>query len=295
MNDFSLRELECFLAVAQELSFTRAAERLRLAQPPLSRHVRVLEEKLGVALFQRTKRSVRLTLAGAAFQEEAGDILLRLRQAAEAARRAGEGEIARLDVGFVGAVLSPELVALLTRFRKASPELRLHLHDQLPADQVAAVLSGDLDIGFVGVCPDPLPSGLAAEAWMDEPLFVFLPPEHRFADSESVRLQDLAEDPFVSIAAEAAPSFTALILQECEAAGFQPRIVQEARRAQAVAAMTVVGSGVTILPASLNRITGNGVPLRFSRNRRARITHTSLFRAADSDRFAGLWKKREPA
>src|SRR5690606_11628078 len=114
-------ELECFLAVAEELSFTRAAKRLYLAQPPLSRHIRNLEEKLEVSLFERSRRNVSLTAAGRAFREEAATILPQLRRAAEAARRAASGETDRLEVGFVSAVLSSELVEVFSAYRKENP------------------------------------------------------------------------------------------------------------------------------------------------------------------------------
>src|SRR5882762_7779766 len=107
--DYTLRELECFTAVAEELSFTRAARRLHLAQPPLSRHIRALEEKIGTRLFERTRRTVVLTAAGGLFYEETRGILPQLIRAGEMAKRSGHGELARLRIGFVSAVLSPEL------------------------------------------------------------------------------------------------------------------------------------------------------------------------------------------
>ena len=123
--DYSLRELECFTAVAEELSFTRAAQKLHLAQPPLSRHVHALEEKLGTALFERTARKVALTAAGALFYEETRTILPQLLRAGEATRRFGTGETERLRLGFVSAVLSPELVGVLRLFRERHPSVQL--------------------------------------------------------------------------------------------------------------------------------------------------------------------------
>ncbi len=279
MIEYSLRELECFLAVAEELSFTRAAERLRLAQPPLSRHIKNLEEKLGVVLFERNKRRVRLTSAGRAFESEARDILLRIRRAGEAARRAADGETDKLEIGFVSAVLSPEMVDVFTRFRNQNPGIQLNLHDRLPAEQLDSLEQGDLDIGFVGKGPERHSADLVLTEWMEEPLLAFLPPDHERAGQDQVRLADLAGDPFVMISPEAAPAFAAHVRTICHTAGFRPRVVQEARRAQAVAAMTVAGSGVAILPASLDRITGNGVALREYRNRRSLLTHVVAHRA----------------
>jgi DNA-binding transcriptional LysR family regulator len=276
MNDYTLRELECFLAVSEELSFTRGARRLRLAQPPLSRHVRSLEEKLGVALLERSKRRVELTPAGQAFRTEARDILPALRRAAEAARRAARGETGRIEVGFVSAVLSPELVEVFTRFGRLRPDIRLQLHDLLPAEQLAALARRELDLAFVGVAPERLPAGLAATPWREEDLLAFVPPNHPFAGRDELRLVELSGEPMVTISGEAAPAYDSMLHALCLAEGFQPRIVREAQRAQAVAALTVAGAGLAVLPASLHRITGNGIPLRRGRRSRCRIAHSVL-------------------
>lgn len=279
MTEYSLRELECFLAVAEELSFTRAAERLRLAQPPLSRHIANLEEKLGVILFERSRRHVALTPAGRAFRSEAGDIVPQLRRAGEAARRAAQGETKNIEVGFVSAVLSPELVEVFTGYRKTHPDVQLNLHDLLPSDQLDALSRGDLDVGFIGVAPEKLPNGLSITKWRDEELMAFLPPDDPRSGQEAIRLDELADDPFVMISPEAAPSYNSFLHRICREAGFRPAILREARRAQAVAASTVVGSGVAILPASLDRITKNGIPLRRSRRWATKITHSVAHRS----------------
>lgn len=275
MNEYSLRELECFIAVAEELSFTRAAERLRLAQPPLSRHIRALEGKLGVELLERSRRHVAVTVAGMAFLTEARDILLRLRRAGEVAKRAAQGETDQVKVGFVSAVLSPELVAVFTRFGKKHPHIRMQLHDLLPSAQLEALARGDIEVGFIGVAPGKLPTGLEVTRWRNEELLVFLPPNHALSGKTAVMLADLAAEPFVMISAEAAPAYHSCVHRLCLEAGFRPRVVQEAVRAQAVAALTVAGAGVAILPASLNRITGNGLTLRRAgRAKKSSMTHS---------------------
>jgi DNA-binding transcriptional LysR family regulator len=276
MAEYSLRELECFLAVAEELSFTRAAERLRLAQPPLSRHIRSLEETLEVRLFDRSQRHVALTAAGIAFRDEARDILPRLRRAGEAAKRAAQGETDRVAVGFVSAVLSPELVDVFKRFRCQHPSIRMHLHDLLPSEQLDHLARGELDIAFVGVAPERIPAGLATTRWREEALLAFLPPGHRSAKKSSIRLRELAEEPFVMISATAAPAYTSFVNRLCLKEGFRPRIIEEAARAQAVAALTVAGVGVSILPTSLHRITGNGVVLKGAGSKGCSIIHSVL-------------------
>lgn len=274
MSDFSFRELECFLAVAEELSFTMAAKRLHLAQPPLSRHIRQLEEKLGVSLFHRTRRSVSVTDAGEAFREEAREILARVRRAGEAARRAAEGETEQLRIGFVSAVLSQEMVGVFSRFRESFPEIRLDLRDRLPSEQLRGLADGELDVGFIGVAPEKPPRDVITKSWMRESLMAFIPPHHRLSDRKTVSLSTLSGESFVAISSEAAQAYSSLVRNLCSEEGFQPRIVQEASRAQAVAAMSVTGSGIAILPASLHRLTGNGIPLRLSGNRRATVEYS---------------------
>ncbi|MDF1737771.1 MAG: LysR substrate-binding domain-containing protein [Verrucomicrobiales bacterium] len=278
MDDFSFRELECFLAVAAELSFTRAAKLLHMAQPPLSRHIKNMEEKLGTPLFVRSNRQVELTKAGEVFREEARDILIHLRRAAQAAKRVAGGEIDQIEIGFVSAVLSEELVRVFSRFRKRHPEVQLNLKDRLPADQIASIEKGELDIGFIGIVPESLPSGIVTTEWRAEDLMAFLPPAHPLSGAERVKIADLGDEPFVMISASAAPAFVSHLHGLCREVGFRPRVIQEASRAQAVAAMTVAGSGVAILPAALNRLTGNGVPLVEARNRKSRITHAVAHR-----------------
>ncbi|NLT70291.1 MAG: LysR family transcriptional regulator [Verrucomicrobiaceae bacterium] len=274
MSEFTLRELECFITVAEELSFTRAAERLRLAQPPLSRHIKALEGKLEVALFERSRRHVALTAAGQAFLTEARDILLRLRRAGELAKRAARGETDRIKLGFVSAVLSPELVEVFTRFGKRHPHIRMQLYDLLPSEQIEALAHGEIELGFLGVAPERLPPGLEMTRWREEELLVFLPPNHPLAAREEVQLAELADEPFVMISAEAAPAYHTHLQRCCLEAGFRPRIVQEAERAQAVAALTVAGAGMAILPVSLQRITGNGRTLRRAGRTKMTMTHS---------------------
>ncbi len=263
--DYSLRELECFTAVAEELSFTRAARRLHLAQPPLSRHIRTLEEKIGARLFERTQRSVRLTGAGALFYDETRGILRQLVRAGEAARRSALGATSRLRLGFVSAVLSPELVETFRLFRAEHPEVQVMLHDSPPAEQLQAIARGALDGGFVGLAPANHPAGIHLAPWRREPLACFVPAGHRLAGIPKIALKDLAAEPFVAVSSEAAPAFSEHVRALCRGAGFRPRIVLESPRAQAVAVMVAAGSGVALLPESLARVTGDAakaIPLK---------------------------------
>ena len=222
--DYSLRELECFIAVAEELSFTRAALRLHMAQPPLSRHIRALEEKLGARLFERSKRAVKLTAAGGLFFEETRGILPQLLRAGEMTRRSAQGELSRLRIGFVSAVLSPELIETFRRFRAGHPEIQVILQDLPPAEQLQAIRRGTLDGGFVGLEPGERVPAVRYQAWSREPLACFVPSGHRLARASAVALSDLAGEPMLAVSSEGAPAFSAHVHALCRKAGFRPRI-----------------------------------------------------------------------
>lgn len=270
--DYTLRELECFTAVAEELSFTRAARRLHLAQPPLSRHIRALEEKVGAQLFARHPRSVALTPAGRLFHEETRGLLSQLVRAGDVARRSASGESARLRLGFVSAVLSEKLVDRMREFREAHPAVQIMLHDLPPAEQLQLIEQGRLDAGFVGLMPVERPSSVRFVRWSEERLLAFVPSGHPLAAKPRIGLADLKHERFVAVSSEAAPAFASLLRDLCREAGFRPRIVLESARAQAVAVMVAAGSGVAILPESLNHIVRSsaaGIPLKGS----PKVTH----------------------
>ncbi|MCW1883542.1 LysR substrate-binding domain-containing protein [Luteolibacter flavescens] len=289
--DCSFRELECFLAVAEELSFTRAAQRLNLAQPPLSRHIRTLEEKIGADLFIRGHRGVSLTAAGDRFYEDARTIPGRLSRASEAARRTAAGEISRLRIGFVSAVMSDGVVAVLRRFRATVPGVQILLHDAPPNDQLRAIAEGRLDGGFVGIEDPRNQSGIEVIPWHKEALECFVPEDHPLASRGRIALDELAGESFVAVAHEAATSFSNLVRRLCGDAGFRPRVILESPRAQAVAVMVAAGSGIAILPSALAKVAGSGVraiPLKG----RPSITHHFARRAGRADenmkRFVGV-------
>ncbi|MBL9191891.1 MAG: LysR family transcriptional regulator [Opitutaceae bacterium] len=254
--NYTLRELECFLAAAEELSFTRAARRLRLAQPPLSRHIRTLEDKLGTALFRREARRVSLTAAGTYFYEQTRTVPPQLVRAEEATRRFAAGQTDRLRLGFVSAVLSPEWMDLVRTFREQHPAVQITVQDSAPTEQLEALRAGNLDGGFVGLAPqEPLP-GLQTTPWRKELLAAFVPFGHRLAAHRTLRLTELAGEPWVAVSSAAAPVFAAHVRDLCARAGFRPRVVMESHRAQAVAVMVAAGTGVAVLPTSLARIVG---------------------------------------
>lgn len=263
--DYSLRELECFIAVAEELSFTRAAKRLHLAQPPLSRHIRTLEEKIGAKLFNREPRGVSLTPAANVFYEETRNIPRRLLRAGEAARRSASGETSRLRLGFVSAVMSDELGDVFRHFRSQHPEIQITLHDIPPQEQLEAIADGRLDGGFVGLEPTDPPDGVRFIPWRTEPLICLVPTGHELSDRKSISLAALANESFIAVSRSSAPAFADLIHDLCQAAEFRPRVILESPRAQAVALMVAVGSGIALLPATLAGLvkrSTHAIPLR---------------------------------
>lgn len=262
MNRPSLRELECFVAVGEELHFSRAAKRLRMSQPPLSRHIQDLEERVGCALFRRTRRRVELTPAGAAFLEEARRVLNQIDHAVfQVASNAGaDGPPVRL--GFVGAMLAPDFLDRLQAMRRALPATRFMLDDLSPGDQLIAMREHRLDGGFIGAPPRRLPADCEVRVWKAEPLMVCAPPGHALAREKTANLADLAGEPWVMLARSAAPDFYRFVMDLCRGAKIHPRVVQEAQRAPAALSLVAVGTGITVVTETAVRLIKRGLVIK---------------------------------
>ncbi|MFJ7196534.1 MULTISPECIES: LysR family transcriptional regulator [unclassified Streptomyces] len=256
-----LRHLSAFVAVAEELHFGRAAKRLQMAQPPLSQQIRRLEKELGVQLFERNTRSVRLTSAGESFLQPVRTVLDDLDTAVRAARAAGRGEYGRVTLGFAGAS-SHETLPLLTRaVRAAHPALELVMRGQTYADvALDRVADGSLDLGFVRL-PVTRP-GVAYRVIDEEELVCALPFDHPLARLESVPIGVLAEEPFVSFPANTGSTVRDAMVGACEAAGFNPRVIQEAPDSYTILALVAAGVGVTLTVTSVQHIQQNGLVYR---------------------------------
>lgn len=254
MNGWTIKELECFTAVAEELSFTMAARRLHLSQPPLSRHIAGLEERLGCQLFHRTKRTVQLTEAGRLLLAETRGILPQLNRAEAIVREFSGRDDGRLAIGFVSALLSDPLVRLFDRFREQTKNVRITLHDLTPTEQLQAIRDGSLQFGFVGLAPVQRETGIALWPWRSEGLWAFFSRSHRLAEKPAIALSELSEESLVFVSSEAAPGFVSHLHELCVEAGFSARVVQEASRAQAVAMMALAGSSVALLPESVAKV-----------------------------------------
>lgn len=256
-----LRYLTAFVAVAEELHFGRAAKRLQMAQPPLSQQIRQLEKELGVRLFERNTRSVRLTNAGESFLEPARAVLDDVEIAVGAAKAAGRGEYGRVTVGFAGASSHEALPVLTRAVRAAHPGLELVMRGQTYADvALARVADGTLDLGFVRL-PVNQP-GVNTRVIEVEELICALPTDHRLASLERVPIAELAEEPFVSFPSNAGSTLRDALVKACVAGGFTPRVVQEAPDSYTILALVAAGVGVTLTLTSCQHIQQTGLVYR---------------------------------
>jgi DNA-binding transcriptional LysR family regulator len=246
-----LRHLRYFVTVADELHFGRAAARLGIAQPPLSRQIQKLEAELGFPLFDRSRRRVELSSAGEVLLAHARNVLESVETAVREARRTHAGERGRVAVGYPSSLAYTGLVGLLRAFRAEFPDVELTVRELSLAGQIEAIKSGQLDAGFVrGPLSD---KALAAECVRREPLVVALPADHPLASSRALRLETLAAEPFVFFPRLRAPAFFDLLIALCEKAGFTPRILQEAPQVD-VLSLVAAGFGISIMPASVREI-----------------------------------------
>lgn len=261
-----LRHLRYFIAVAEELHFSRAAERLHMAQPPLSQQIQQLEAELGVALFQRkTKRQVQLTEAGRVFLQEGYQILAQLEQAVRLTQRTGRGEVGQLVVGFASSVTYDVLPAILRQFREQFPAVQLVLQELTTSQQELALRDRRIHVGF-GHPPLDTES-LALECISQETLVVALPATHPFAKRKRVSLRSLAEEPFILFPRYLGAGLYDQIIQSCRQAGFTPIVAQEAIQMQTIIGLVSAGMGLALVPSSLQNLQRVGVVYRALRER----------------------------
>ena len=243
-----LKHLASFIAVAEQLSFVRAARQIHLSQPALTGQIQRLEEELGVTLLERNRRSVKLTDAGRVFLAEARLTLKAAEQAAERARSAARGEVGRLRIAFVSSAALEIVPELVLAFRKRHPGVRLELTSLRTVSQVKALLEETLDAGLVRM-PLEHPR-LKIQAVHREPFVVVLPRDHPRA-RRKVRLADLREESFIAYGRRWAPGFYDAVTGMCRAAGYSPRIVQETAEMYTTIALVAAGAGVAVLPRSV--------------------------------------------
>jgi DNA-binding transcriptional LysR family regulator len=257
-----LRHLRYFVSVAEQRSFTQAAAQLRVAQPALSRQLRQLEEEVGVLLFHRSPKGVKLTGAGEAFLAEARQLLQRAADAVQAAKNQGAAERGQLRVGYVWGLFHTQAPALISRFRKAHPEVAVHLLDLTSTQQAAQLADGKLDLGFIGFAQESDQAGLEKRKIGSCSLVAALPSGHPTARRRSVPLRALAEDFFLMLSEQTYPGVVQCVLDGCTAAGFKPRVLQVADRGYTLLGLIASGCGVTLLPESVRELPHPGVVFR---------------------------------
>ncbi|MGI8499994.1 MAG: LysR family transcriptional regulator [Hassallia sp.] len=251
-----LRHLRYFMTLAEELHFGRAAERLHIAQPPLSQQIRQLETELGFELFHRTKRKVQLTEAGQVFLDEVQQIFKQLEQAIQIGRQTNRGEMGQLVIGFVSSAPYNILPTILRAFRSSVPEVRLELHELTTNQQFRWLRESRIDVGFVR---PPVEDALNFEIIFQESLMVALPDTHELANHSNVCLRSLKNEPFILFPRLLAPGLYDLIISLCQQAGFSPNVTQEAIQMQTIVSLVAGGLGIAIVPESLQNLQRTGV------------------------------------
>jgi DNA-binding transcriptional LysR family regulator len=259
------RHLKFFVAVAEELHFTRASVRLRVAQPHLSQQIRRLEREIGVELFVRTKRSVALTPAGSAFLERVRIVLDDTADAVYAAQRASRGETGRIRLGFITVAAFGVIPNATARFRTAYPDVEVLLEDVRSDEGLEMVRTGQLDLCLVHP-PRIVDPALNIEPVWLEPLVAVLPPKHRLANRQRIALQHLKSEPWVLWRREIASRMYDEVIGACAAVGFEPRVAQRGKRATTAVSLVASGVGVTLMPMTIARLGIGGTIYRHLRS-----------------------------
>ncbi|MER7175991.1 LysR family transcriptional regulator [Streptomyces mesophilus] len=259
--ELPLPQLHAFIVLAEELHFGHAAARLGIAQPPLSQQIRRLEDKVGHALFTRSSGGVALTPAGRELLPAARQSLTALADGLSAARDAGSGRAGTLRIGFAASLALTVLPGLLRTYRDRFPGVRLDIHEMTTAPQLAALHEGSIDVGLVREPPADEPQ-LGFRTVLSEPFVAVLPSTHPLAAQRTVRVEQLADSPFVLLPRAVGPALHDRIIALCTAAGFTPEVVQRAVEWQTVCALVETGLGVCLAPASIRRIRLEGVAFR---------------------------------
>ena len=257
---FELAQLRCFATVATELNFRRAAERLNMTQPPLSRQIQLLEHALGVALFTRSTRSVVLTAAGRAFFIEAQHLLERAEQAAVAAKRFAQGDIGSVSISFVGSAVYEFLPKVLAEARLNQPQVKIALSEMNTAQQHEALRARRIDLG-IDRAP-LLQPGYQSECLVREPFVLAVPSGHPLATAAQVEVQDLAGVPFLMYSHSAYPPFNELLTGLFRSAGVAPEYVQWLGSSLTILALVNASMGLALVPRCATNVVFREVTFR---------------------------------
>jgi DNA-binding transcriptional LysR family regulator len=250
--------MEQFIAVAEELHFHRAAERLNMSQPPLTSAIQKLEEDLGVALIERGNRVVRLTPAGEKFVSEARKTLRQAEKTLVSTVDVAEGRTGLLRLGYVGSALYGRLPDIIREFRASHPKVRIELREATTAAQIAALRDGTLDIGVL-IPPLEKADDIEQVNFDNDRLCIAIPKDHPFSNRSDLTLADLAGESFILWPMPEGRSFHLQVIRLCAKAGFVPMITQEAHGMHAVLSLVSVGGGVSVVPQSMSGFRGDRI------------------------------------
>jgi DNA-binding transcriptional LysR family regulator len=252
-----LRHLKSFLAVAEGLNFTRAAEVLHLSQPALTAHIQQLESDLGVQLLDRNRRSVKLTPAGAVFQRDTVEIIHLLHDAERRVQQTARGEAGHLRIGFVASAAISLVPSVVLAFRKRYPDVTLDLMNLRSVDQIAQLQEGSIDAGFLRL---PIShEKLEIIPIHKEPFVLVMPPGHPLAAKPELNPRDARNEDFLAYGRRWAPGFFDLWIGIFEQVGFTPKIVQETGEMGTLLSLVSAGVGIAVVPSGL--ATRSGEPL----------------------------------
>ena len=279
-HDLELRHLRYFVAVAEELHFARAAERLHLSQPPLSQQIRKMEEVLGYPLFVRTSRSVKLTPAGTALLDRARRTLRNVQRDIEDVRSVGGGEVGSLNVGFVSSAMLTTLPRVFTRYRAVYPQVHLRLYEGFTSRVLDGLENGTMDAGVLRDS-DPC-EALEVTTLFSEPYVAVLPATHPCAPQKSISARRLRDEPFVYYPRTAGARAFEKPLTMFEEYGFRPHVVQEASHWLSILSLVGAGLGVSVAPACVRRMASPAVVCLPIRNAKALSNIEIAWLKADS-------------
>lgn len=259
-QNVELRHLRYFVTVAEELHFSRAAEKLRMAQPPLSQQIRQLERTLGVRLFERDHHTVTLTNAGQVFLKDARAILEQMERAIVRVQDAQQGLTGHLEIGFIRGTSAVDAIIpdILQTYRQRFPDVQVRLREMLPQDQVQALQERKIKVGFLARTQE-LPGTLAAESIQRIPFVAVFPEQHYLASQPAIALEDLANEPFIFCHRQASSFLYDRIIQLC---GFSPHIIQEISDLRMLLGLVAANMGISVVPASAATLRNRGVVYR---------------------------------
>ncbi|WP_366656202.1 LysR family transcriptional regulator [Fodinicurvata sp. EGI_FJ10296] len=259
-NTVELRHVRYFLKVAEELHFGRASELLGVSQAPLSQQIRQLEERLGVRLFERTTRSVRLTPAGEVFLDRARQVMRSMEEGVEATQMAGGRQAGRLTISSVYLGLYTVLPPALSAFAANYPTIKLDIEVHTTEDQLKALNEGRIDLALVR--PPRSASGLRYKEVYREGFVAVLPANSPLAEKRDFDIADLRDQPFLTYSSIIGVSYQDVVFQHCRLAGFRPQMVQEVSHTLAIVTMVAAGLGVGVIPAWVQHMPMDNVAYR---------------------------------